>query len=128
MKERDISASELKWIGLWRSKNISLTQDFSPINVSSKTITVFRVFLVNILKEGKIYSIYSVLRPKYEENVLRCHRNIFNEFNQLLPIASIIAASRQNASTGKEFWKTWIEMTPYPSFQMSNIRLTFLLT
>jgi hypothetical protein len=44
-----------------------------------------------------------VLRPKDEENVLRRHRNIFNEFNQLLPIASIIAASQQNASTGKEF-------------------------
>jgi hypothetical protein len=36
MKERDISASELKWIGLWRSKNISLTQDFSPITVPQK--------------------------------------------------------------------------------------------
>jgi hypothetical protein len=45
MKEMDIFASELKWIGQWRSTKIHLTQLFFiiHINLSSKSITVFRV-------------------------------------------------------------------------------------
>jgi hypothetical protein len=47
--------------------------------------------------------------------------------NSIIPIASIIAASRLNATTGKEFLNISIEITPSPFCQMSNIFSTFLL-
>jgi hypothetical protein len=52
MKKRDISASELKWIGLWRSKNISLTQAFFTYQRVLKNYNRFPSFSCKYLKKG----------------------------------------------------------------------------
>jgi hypothetical protein len=51
-EKRDISASELKWIGLWRSKNISLTQAFFTYQRVLKNYNRFPSFSCKYLKKG----------------------------------------------------------------------------
>jgi hypothetical protein len=52
MKERYISASKLKWIGLWRSKNISLTQAFFTYQRVLKNYNRFSSFSRKYMKKG----------------------------------------------------------------------------